>query len=177
MDCFFVEETTALEPIWLNVRNLAVGHAPPGEGTPDKYYLVTRHKTPFLVVRTYYRPQPTFLAHKIWMGFFYIVMDDHVVCIDLQSLNIEKIPLDKGFYVGGFYPLGDRLLITTNGGIFCIDKAGTLVWKSPVFAIDGVIINDCAEGILYVSGELDPPGGWADFKIEMSSGKMLAGED
>ena len=59
------------------------------------------------------------------------------------------------------------------GGLFCINKAGTTLWRNKNLAMDGVIIHDFYENKILGSGEWDPTGGWRDFTLDKQTGRLI----
>ena len=86
------------------------------------------------------------------------------------QLNILKLKMNG--YFGHLYYNNELLYITDSGGVFCIGKAGSLIWHNNNLGIDGVIINEFTNDKIFGSGEWDPPGGWRDFTLDKQTGLM-----
>lgn len=93
----------------------------------------------------------------------------------LYNLNtnstVFKFKVDG--YFGKLYLYKDLFYVADAFGIRCINKKGSILWANSNIAIDGVIINNFAETKIYGSGELNPPGGWEDFILDLSTGKRI----
>jgi hypothetical protein len=86
----------------------------------------------------------------------------------IKKSNMLKLKM--GGYFGHLYYNNEFFYITDSGGVFCIDKKGSLIWHNNNLAIDGVIINEFTDNKIFGSGECDPPGGWRDFILDRQTG-------
>lgn len=73
-------------------------------------------------------------------------------------------------YFGQLYFDADLFYIADAGGLYCIDKNGTIRWQNNNLGIDGVFISEFNENKITGSGEWDPPGGWRDFILDKATG-------
>jgi len=46
-----------------------------------------------------------------------------------------------------------------------------LLWRSDCLGIDGVMVDQVADGIIRGKGEWDPPGGWRPFQVRFATGR------
>lgn len=102
----------------------------------------------------------------------------HVHLFDTDSHQVKSLFLDD--YVDHIYSIPDvwdhkaslseNFLVTTFQYTFLIHVSSGIIWRSEPCGIDGVIIHDIREGIIYGSGEWDPPDGWAPFNLRLSDG-------
>lgn len=107
-----------------------------------------------------------------------ILYGQHVHLFDTDSHQVKSLFLDD--YVGHIYSIPDvwdhktslseNFLVTTFQYTFLINVSSGIIWRSEPCGIDGVIIHDIREGIIYGSGEWDPPDGWAPFNLRLSDG-------
>lgn len=107
-----------------------------------------------------------------------ILYGQHVHLFDTDSYQVKSLFLDD--YVGHIYSIPDvwdhkaslseNFLVTTFQYTFLINVSSGIIWRSEPCGIDGVIIHDIREGIIYGSGEWDPPDGWAPFNLRLSDG-------
>ena len=108
-----------------------------------------------------------------------VLYGQHVHLFDIASYEVKSLFLHD--YVSHIYPvpdifagvLSDTFLVTTFLYTFLVDIDSGIVWQSQQCAIDGVIINDIKDNIIYGSGEWDPPGGWEPFCLSLSSGSFV----
>jgi hypothetical protein len=74
-------------------------------------------------------------------------------------------------YYGHLYVDDEYFYVADAESLFCIDKAGSVIWHSKNLGIDGVIVEKFTASQIYGSGEWDPPGGWKDFVLDKKTGK------
>jgi hypothetical protein len=91
--------------------------------------------------------------------------------IQIKQLSVITYALDN--YFGHLYAHNDYLLVASGERLLRIQCDGSLAWKSPLLGIDGVIVGNVEDGIIYGSGEWDPPGGWQPFQIRLDSGQLV----
>ena len=99
--------------------------------------------------------------------------EEHFYLYDINSnRNFYKLKTDG--YFGHLYFNDDLFFVTDASGIHCIDKAGMVAWQNSSLAVDGVLVNNFESGKIYGSAELDPPGGWEDFVVNLATGKRIS---
>jgi hypothetical protein len=76
-------------------------------------------------------------------------------------------------YFGHLYVHNNLFYVADASGISCIDKEGHITWTNNQIAVDGVIISQFDDDKIYGSGELDPPGGWKNFILDIQTGKEI----
>jgi hypothetical protein len=76
-------------------------------------------------------------------------------------------------YFGHLYVNENLLYVTSSRSIYCIDDKGNLIWRNGSLGTDGILIERFSENKIYGSGEYDPPGGWRDFVIDITTGKLI----
>jgi|KBSSwiS6_1023812.scaffolds.fasta_scaffold03766_3 hypothetical protein len=89
------------------------------------------------------------------------------------TINTNTLKLKMGGYFGHLYYDPDLFYITDAGGLYCIDKNGSVRWQNNSLAIDGVIIENFTEDKIIGSGEWDPPGGWRNFILNKITGSTV----
>ncbi|WP_347254833.1 hypothetical protein [Leminorella grimontii] len=103
----------------------------------------------------------------------------HVHLFDVETHNVTSISLDD--YVGNLYSIPDvysdelteNFIVTTFEYTFFINIKTGIKWRSEPCAVDGVLIHDIKENIIYGSGEWDPPGGWVPFTLDLNTGRFI----
>ncbi|MCC8367966.1 hypothetical protein J8V57_17135 [Xenorhabdus sp. PB61.4] len=103
----------------------------------------------------------------------------HVHLFDIETHRIKSIFLND--YVGHLYSvpnirsetLSDDFLVTSFCYTFLINIHTGIIWRSKRCAIDGVLIHDIEDNVIYGSGEWDPPGGWEDFTLSLKDGSFI----
>lgn len=99
--------------------------------------------------------------------------EEHFYLYDISSnRNFYKLKTDG--YFGHLYFNDDLFYVTDASGIHCIDKTGLVAWQNTSLAFDGVLINNFEAGKIYGSAELDPPGGWQDFILDLATGNKIS---
>lgn len=113
-------------------------------------------------------------------------------CSPFDDVQIEKNVLDVGFqdmfylfdlernvnlaavsmngYFGHLYFHSEHFFAADSNGIHCLDLQGEIVWQTNNIAVDGVIIDNFENGTIYGQAEMDPPGGWEDFELDLTTG-------
>lgn len=76
-------------------------------------------------------------------------------------------------YFGHLYYDNGAFYIADAIGLHCIDKNGQILWYNAELGIDGVIVNEFTDSMIFGSGEFDPPGGWIDFSIDKLTGTKV----
>lgn len=93
----------------------------------------------------------------------------HFYLYDLETQQ-NILSLEMNGYFGHFY-LHDAYFYVADACDFsCIDKNGNTIWKTTGLGIDGVIINTFTANEIHGSCEMDPPGGWTNFILDLQSG-------
>jgi hypothetical protein len=173
------------KPIWCDVKEISVGHHSSMKGTPDRSYLITKNKEPYLVVKAFYEYRCSTPLHydepegscTLWQDFLFLGMceeREYVCYINLETLEINTLMFDG--YFDGFYKFSSFLFIASSSRIYCLDDKCSLVWKTEELGVDGVRIDTFVDNYLEVSGETDPPGGWWRYRIDITTGYILERE-
>ncbi|WP_338803118.1 hypothetical protein WDV76_12245 [Xenorhabdus griffiniae] len=105
----------------------------------------------------------------------------HVHLFDIETHCVNSVFLND--YVGDLYPvpdvysetLSDDFLVTSFTYTFLVNIHTGIVWQSGDCAIDGVNIYGIKEGVIYGSGDWDPPfpEGWRDFTLSLNDGSFI----
>ncbi|MBP6120769.1 MULTISPECIES: hypothetical protein [Providencia] len=103
----------------------------------------------------------------------------HVHLYNLETGSTYSVAFND--YVGHIYStpnihsnkLTSDFIVTTFQYAFLVNINSGIKWRSPQCAIDGVIIHEIDNDIIYGSGEWDPPGGWEPFQLDIYTGKFL----
>ena len=159
---------------WLRVSPIRVGGVPTGEGTPGCYVTVTDADQPVLRVDVYaYGPDCfAFRDAVIWHGNLVIGFGSYVHVVPLTTYSVVTIPL--GEYFSHLYPTVEYLLIASGVRIFRLEPDCSILWKSEVLAIDGVLVHSPGPPVIRGEAEFDPPGGWRPFALSAVDGRTVA---
>lgn len=106
-----------------------------------------------------------------WHDFFCFGAGDKIVAANLETLEQKSYKVDM--YFGRFYPCGDILLAASAAGVLAFNEKAELLWRNENLAVDGVTFGGVSGNVIDISCETDPPGGWADKRLDIRSGKTL----
>jgi hypothetical protein len=164
----------SIDSPWREMVPASIGDINAGLGTPDKYILLMDNEAPVLRVDAYrsFDECYAFQDAITWLGFLVVGWGDCAFLIDVASRDVAKYAL--GAYFGHVYAVDESLLVASADRLRCIRREGALKWTSDVLAIDGVVVSDVTDGIVFGEGEWDPPGGWQPFRIRLDSGQAYA---
>jgi len=98
--------------------------------------------------------------------------EEHFYLYNLNS-NQLTFKYKASGYFGHLYVNDHIFYVADASGIVAIDKEGNIVWANDDLAMDGVIVSEFDDDKIYGSAELDPPGGWEDFKLDLHTGKKI----
>ena len=169
MDEFEVEVKNLMDFPWNAIDNISIGNIRRTKSTPDIYYLIKYKKQPFFVVNVYYDYNSVFRGAELLGNYLFVGFCESLFIINLVEKNTQNINM-KGYF-GELYKYENLILVSSALDLLCFNKDAELLWVSNDLGIDGVIVHNIDGGIIYGSGEFDPPGGWIDFKIKLSSGE------
>jgi hypothetical protein len=150
-----------------------LGQVPPGRGTPDRFVVVESDDGPLLRVDLY-RPSDECFAFEevcLWSGFVVIGWGHQLSMVDLLTRAVLSV--DLASYFGHMYPVEQYLLVASAESLFRIESDGSVLWRSDALGIDGVVVDQVAEGIVRGQGEWDPPGGWRPFEVNLGTGQRV----
>jgi len=152
---------------------IRVGRVPVALSTPDLYVTVADDDAPILRVDVYAFGPDTFAFQDalLWQGNLLIGFGSHVHAISLRDRSVTTIEL--GSYYGHMYPTSDYLLIASGERVFRLDAGRSVLWRTDVLAVDGVVIHDPGPPIIRGDAEHDPPGGWQPFAVLASNGHAV----
>lgn len=155
------EPWTAMEPI-------RVGTVPPGAGTPGIYVTVERDGVPFARIDAWPSSAGPFTQVTTSENLVVLGWNDHVYFVDPFTREVAAVECEG--YFGHLYPVDGRLLIADTSRLVCVDLRGERLWVSTPLGIDGVVVDDVQDGIIFGKGEWDPPGGWEPFRLSLNTG-------
>jgi hypothetical protein len=166
---FSITTENVIDTPWLSTKNIAVGQVPRTLGTPDLFALIEKDGNPYLRADLYVGEETIcFQEMIIWKAWAVIGYGDHVHFISTTHDTAKSIELDC--YFGSLYPYDDFLLAASGMSLYKIDERADLIWKSADLGIDGVLVHDISDNVIFGEGEWDPPGGWKPFRINCSFG-------
>lgn len=148
-----------------DVPRLAIG----GHG---KVYSVAKDGVSYLELETAPDAWNPFNEACLFQQFFCVGSGDRAYFVDLQTQEIKTVLCEM--YFGGFYVRGNRLYVASNSRLSCFDDHCQLLWQTGEIAVDGVRVDGFSEDALWVSCEMDPPGGWVLYQVSACDGTVRA---
>ncbi len=160
-----------LEAPWPNLPPIRVGQMPPGLPEPRRWVNVTQDDAPIVRIDVYAEYLGAFEELIVWTRWIVIGLGSFAHLVDPATRQTTSIGCDS--YFGHLYPLEKHLLIASDSSLQCLDEQGELLWRQGNLGIDGVLVNEVADGTIQGEGEWDPPGGWRPFRLSFSTGNPL----
>ncbi len=111
-----------------------------------------------------------FRETRLWRGMLVLGLGHRVLFVEVTRVAHWH---DLGEYFGHFFEAEDCLLVASCSRVHRFDGPGTPTWSSACLAVDGVIVESVADGLVLGSGEWDPPGDWRPFTLELTTGRHL----
>jgi hypothetical protein len=159
-----------IDPPWTGMNPVAVGAVPSGAGTPSTYVVVERDGAPLLRIDVHDEPA----AFQDVIGWANLIVFGFGDCVHFVSPGSRQtVTVRLSDYFGHLYPVEGRLLVADARCLRCFDENGSLLWRSSQLAIDGVVVERVADGVVVGEGEWDPPGGWRPFRVLLSTGAVV----
>jgi hypothetical protein len=164
-----------LAPEWVHSVPLRIGGD--WRATPERYVTVTEDDgRPLLRVDVYaYEPDSfDFQAAIVWQRHLVIGFESHVHAMSMSDHSVVTLYLGGGFeYFCDLYPTPNYLLIASGRRLFRMQPDRSILWRSELLAVDGVVVHDEGPPIIRGDGEHDPPGGWLPFKLSAADGSII----
>ena len=105
---------------------------------------------------------------KIWRGLLLVGYGCHLYVFNLATHAVSEHHFDS--YFGHLYVAPDYCLVASGCSLYRLGDDGEYLWASRGLALDGVVVNNVRDGVIYGDGEWDPPGGWRPFSVRLSDG-------
>src|SRR5687768_4031465 len=96
----------------------------------------------------------------------------HFYLFELEN-STTLISIELEGYFGHVYMDGLLFYVAGASELYCLDKAGQIVWKKGDLGIDGVIVEQFENNAILGVGEWDPPDGWKPFKLSKATGELI----
>jgi hypothetical protein len=140
------------DPPWEHVKLARVGCIPTGLGTPNAYVLVENDGRPFIRVDVYGDEDCyAFEDVIIWREFVVIGFGSRVHMVNCQTQETTTFELDS--YFGHVYPGAEWMISASGRRLLFIDPTGSVVWKSEMLGLDGVIVDSIESDLIQGRGE------------------------
>ncbi len=168
-----IEFHSTLDARWADVASIRLGTVPAGLGTPDRYLTLDDQCGAPLRFDLFRSNDECYAFEEAcrWCSFVAIGWGHHLYLAAPATQDL--IAVDLGAYFSQLYPLADYLLVASAERMFCIGRDRTLTWQSEPVGIDGLIVDQVEDGVVYGQGEWDPPGGWRPFSVDLRTGHAL----
>jgi hypothetical protein len=167
-----VELHNTVDEPWTAMEAIRVGPVPTGAGTPGVYVTIERDGVPFARIDAWPVSAGPFTQTETWKTFVVVGWNDHAYVIDPLTRDVIGIECDG--YFGHIYPVENLLLIADASRLVCLNDLGERVWEKASLGIDGVVVDQIRDGVIFGQGEWDPPGGWRPFCLSLASGEPAA---
>jgi hypothetical protein len=150
-----------------------LGRVPTGLGTPDRFVAVESGEGPLLRVDLYQSIDECFAFEEVclWSSFVVIGWGHRIYLVEPRTRAVWAH--DLGSYFSHLHPGEHYLLVASAERLFRVEPDGSMLWRTDVLGIDGVVIDHVASGVIRGSGEWDPPGGWRPFQVSLSCGQRV----
>jgi hypothetical protein len=79
-----------------------------------------------------------------------------------------------GSYFGHFLYFAGSVIVASAERVFRFTARGSLLWRSDVVGIDGVIVDAVDDERICGKGEWDPPERWRPFCLDLANGVKRA---
>lgn len=136
-----------------------------------KIYYINKNNIPYLEIEISDDSKNPFDMVFLFGNYFCIGQGNKAYFIDLLTYGVKELDFD--WYFAYFYEYNGALYIASDSRLFRLDSKCNFIWKSDKIAIDGVIVDRFSEDVIYVSCEMDPPGGWITRNLSVSSGQEI----
>lgn len=153
--------------------SIQVGEVTAGAAASEAY-LLERENGERLRVELYDGPEPdAYFATEVieWNGWVAAGFGSRVYLVDPDTRVTHALRLP--FYFDRFVAGEHWLLAVSGAGITRIASDGGVEWENPSVAVDGVNVHDVEDGVISGSAELDPPGNWHPFRLDLATGRPL----
>jgi hypothetical protein len=164
---------TTLDSPWTRVEPIRLGRVPAGLGTPDRFVVIESGEGSRLRVDLYQSSDECFAFEEVcvWSGSVVLGWGHRVYLVEPRTRVVSA--LDLGSYFGHLYP-GERwLLVASAERLLRVEPDGSLLWRSDALGLDGVVVDQVADGVIRGEGEWDSPGDWRPFQVSLSSGQRV----
>jgi hypothetical protein len=161
-----------IEPPWTQLQPVLVGDISPRLGTPGLYVLVKEDGRPLFRIDVYDNSGCcVFEQVEFWRDFLAIGAGESVHLVRLNDRETRTVRL--GSYFGRLYTGADWLLIASGERLLRVSVRGEILWSTETVGLDGVVVQQVKDGIIYGEGEWDPPGGWRPFQARLDTGAVI----
>lgn len=142
-------------------------------GTADRFLTIELNGSPLLRLDLYQSGDECFAFEEacFWSGYVVVGWGHRIYLVEPRTRAVSAH--DLGNYFGHLYPVDPCLLAASAECLFRFEADGSLAWRSDVLGIDGVVVDQVAEGVISGQGEWDPPGDWRPFRVSLSTGQHL----
>lgn len=166
-----VDIVYAIEEPWTEMRPVLLGDVPVNLSSRDGFVCVSRNGDPWKRLDLYGTLSLPFIEGVYWQGKIVIGFGNWLCVVDPVDDEVSSHPMDG--YFGHLYPYDGFLLAASASCLHCFSPDGHRIWIARNLGIDGVLVDDVDGDVIRGRGEWDPPGGWLDFAVKLSTGEAL----
>ena len=145
-----------------NIKRIALGS--------DRSYYIYRDDKPYVIIEV--RLFECF-SDTVFFHDHFVIGNYYEGVYIINMLDLKVIHKDISGYFGYFEIIDDNLYVLGCNNITAFDSCMNEKWTSKDIAVDGVILKEIEGDSIVVSCEMDPPGGWVNKRISLSSGKQI----
>ena len=162
-----------LDPPWTSMDPVRLGRVPADPGAADRFVTVESDDGPLLRVDLYGKGD-IYEEARFWTNLVAIGWGDHVYLVNVYTRKASTF--DLGVYFQQLYPTQGCLLAASGRQVFGFAHDGSLLWRSDIVGLDGVIVERVEGDVIHGEGECDPPDGWRPFSLNLWTGQRLGAE-
>jgi len=168
-----ISHFTSVFPATLNLPAVLLSGAE-SMSLENRVYLVIDDDGHSAVYEIRYDRHCSPFKQALGMGELLAVGSEEYFYLFNRITNKPLLRLKLEGYFSHLYSDDGLFYVADAGGLFCIEKNGTIRWHNNNLAVDGVIIYEFTSNEILGSGEWDPPGGWRNFTLNKKTGTLVS---
>ena len=161
-----------LDQAWSQAEPLRLGTKAAIQGTPACYVLV--EDDAFRLRCDIYPPADqafVFEDVQFWRDLLLVGYGSALYWVHLPT-RANGMHLFEGYF-GSLQTTNEWCLVAFDNGLLRLSTDGAAIWRRNDLAVDGVTIGDVVGDILHIDAEMDPPGGWIERRLRLSTGATV----
>ena len=167
-----------LETTNFNIKKISITskHSQEDLTMVKKQFLIKKNQAAYLILEIIVQNNGALNIsdEEIWRNYAVIGFSNFVYFIDLNKDIADSFQLDC--YFCRFYCFDSFALVSSGTELIKFDKNARMLWKTKNLAVDGIMVSEIKNGIIYGEAEWDPLGGWQLFEVDLETGKILVGD-
>jgi hypothetical protein len=157
---------------WARVPVLAVGAVPFAPDAAELHVVAEAEDGSRLRI-AWYGGVTSRVHHQVawWEGWIVLGCGEAVYLVEPRSRAVRTVALP--FYFQEMHAGDGYLLVLSGSGITRLAPSGDVAWENRDLAVDGVTLGDITDGTIQGDAEMDPPGGWVPFRVDLATDRLL----